>query len=301
MNNAITPPLVSIITVNYNTTNVTLELLYSLSNISYTNIEIIVVDNASTQNCDSIPQQFKNITFIRNPTNQGFAGGNNRGIEIAKGEICLLINNDTEVEPNFLEPIVNLFQKNTNIGIVSAKLLYYNAKNVIQYAGGTPINPFTARGKFIGTGETDTNKYCVEKKTYLAHGAAMAIHKKVFNKIGLLPEMYFLYYEELDFCEHAQKAGFEIWFQPKSVVYHKESMSVGKLSNLKVYYQTRNRLLFIRRNIFGFKGFISRIFYIFVSIPIAIIRYLLANQKQYVIMVLKGLVWNFNYKNQHNL
>lgn len=289
-------PLVSIITVNYNTDKVTVELLLSLQKITYLNIEIIVVDNASIIDTTYIGKQFPYIKYIQNSQNEGFAGGNNRAIEHAKGDIILLLNNDTEVDSGFIEPIVALFKTDDRIGIISPKIRYFHSPQIIQYAGGAAINSFTARGKFIGTGETDQGQYNKPTQTHLAHGAAMAIHKKVIDKIGMLPEMYFLYYEELDFSEHAQRAGFTIWYQPKSLVFHKESMSVGKLSIIKVYYQTRNRLLFIRRNTFGITGLISKLFFIMVSTPTAIIKYLIKNRRDFAIQVLKGLAWNFKYK-----
>ncbi len=288
-------PLVSIITVNYNTVEVTLQLLKSLQAITYQNIEVIVVDNASLQDASCIAQQFPKVTFIQNNVNEGFAGGNNRGIEKAKGDIIFLLNNDTEVESSFIEPVVKLFSEDDSIGIISSKLIYFNSDKMIQYAGGTSLNPFTARGKFIGSGEKDEGQYNEPVQTHLAHGAAMAIHKKVFDKIGLLPEMYFLYYEELDFSEHAQRAGFTIWYQPQSVVLHKESISVGKMSSLKVYYQNRNRLLFIRRNIFGVKGFISRLFFITVSAPAGIIKYSLQGKWNFAQKIWQGLLWNIKY------
>lgn len=288
-------PLVSIITVNYNTADVTLQLLESLQAITYPNVEVIVVDNASAQDASCIPAAYPNIIFVQNQKNEGFAGGNNRGIKKAKGEIIFLLNNDTEVDSSFIEPVVKLFGEDNNIGIVSSKLIYYHSDKTIQYAGGKSLNPFTARGKFIGCGEKDNGQYNQPAQTHLAHGAAMAIHRKVFDKIGLLPEMYFLYYEELDFSEHAQRAGFTIWCQPQSVVLHKESMSVGKMSSLKVYYQNRNRLLFIRRNIFGMKGFISRLFFVTVSVPAGIIKYSLKGKWNFAGKIWQGLVWNFKY------
>jgi len=291
-------PLVSIITVNYNTDKVTVELLESLKHVTYKNIEIIVIDNASAVDASYITRQFPYISFIQNPVNEGFAGGNNRGIEQARGEIIFLLNNDTEVEPTFIEPVVDLFNADEQIGIVSPKIRYFHSKSIIQYAGGSAINSFTARGAFIGTGETDTGQYDLPKQTWLAHGAAMAIHRKVFDKIGLLPEMYFLYYEELDFSEHAQRAGFKIWYQPQSLVLHKESMSVGKISAIKVYYQNRNRLLFIRRNIFGIKGYISRFFFTFISFPLLLAKYSVKGNRAFAGEVWKGLIWNLNYKNK---
>ena len=296
MNTDIRHPLVSIISVNYNTDAVTVEMLKSLQQITYPNIEIIIIDNASAIDAGYIAKEFPQITFIQNSKNEGFAGGNNRGIEIAKGDIILLLNNDTEVEPGFIEPIVDLFKSDDNIGIISPKILYYQTKNIIQYAGGTAINSFTARGKFIGTGEVDYGQYNQAHQTHLAHGTAMAISKKVFDKIGLLPEDYFLYYEELDFSEHAQRAGFKIWYQPASVVYHKESMSVGKANPLKVYYQNRNRLLFIRRNTFGIKGMISKLFFITISTPVSLLKYSLQGKWNFAGNIWKGLTWNANHK-----
>ena len=287
-----TYPLVSIITVNYNTTNVTLQLLQSLQAITYPNVEIIVIDNASVEDVSFFQKKHPEIVFIQNEKNEGFAGGNNRGIKQAKGEIIFLLNNDTEVQKSFIEPVVQLFADNTAIGIVGSKLIYFHSDNTIQYAGGPAINPFTARGRFIGSGEHDNGQYNQATPTHLAHGAAMAIHKKVFDAIGLLPEVYFLYYEELDFCEHAQRAGFSIWYQPQSVVFHKESLSVGKKSPLKVYYQNRNRLLFIRRNIFGIKGIVSRLFFITIAAPLGMAKYSLQGKWQFAGKIWQGLLWN---------
>ncbi|TFF34725.1 glycosyltransferase family 2 protein [Mucilaginibacter psychrotolerans] len=296
MNKTFYFPLVSIITVNYNTDKVTAELLRSLSKITYRNIEIIVVDNASAVDASYLATEFPDIKFIQNKVNQGFAGGNNRGIEVAKGEIIFLLNNDTEVAAGFIEPVVDLFFTSDKIGIISPKIRYFHSPDIIQYAGGDAINPFTARGKFIGSGEKDNGQFNMPIETHLAHGAAMAIHRRVLDKIGLLPEMYFLYYEELDFTEHAQRAGFKVWYQPRSLVLHKESMSVGKMSAIKVYYQNRNRLLFIRRNVFGVKGLISKIFFTLISEPVAILKFLAKGNLAMAGQICKGLAWNMNYK-----
>ncbi|PWK79350.1 hypothetical protein LX99_01807 [Mucilaginibacter oryzae] len=285
-------PLVSIITVNYNTDEVTAALLKSLRGVTYPSLEIIVVDNASDSDCAYLKNSFPEILLIKNGCNEGFAGGNNRGIEQAKGDIIFLLNNDTEVDPGFIEPVVKLFMADQSIGIVSPKIHYYHSLGIIQYAGGEPINPFTARGKFIGTGETDNGQYQVPVKTQLGHGAAMAIRRTVFDKVGLLPEKYFLYYEELDFCVQAKNAGFSIWYQPHSLVLHKESMSVGKMSRIKVYYQNRNRLLFIRRNIRGLQGWISRLFFVLISAPLAMLRYIFSYTPRYATEIWKGLIWN---------
>ena len=125
-------PLVSIITVNYNQAKVTLEWLHSIRKISYPNYEIIIVDNASADNSlDKDLTRQEDVLFIRSATNKGFAGGNNLGIERAKGELILLLNNDTEVEPNFLQPLVNCICSNSKVGIVSPKIKYFYQQDTI--------------------------------------------------------------------------------------------------------------------------------------------------------------------------
>jgi GT2 family glycosyltransferase len=260
--------LVSIITVNYNQAKVTIEWLHSVQKISYPNYEIIIVDNASADHAlENYLLAEESVIFIKSPINRGFAGGNNLGIAKAKGELLLLLNNDTEVAPDFLEPLVECIQSNEKIGMVCPKINYYHQQHKIQYAGGSKINPFTGRGKFIGSGETDNISYTSTKATSLIHGAAMLVSRKLINDIGLMEEAFFLYYEELDWCERAKRAGYVLYIVGKSVVYHKESMSVGKNSPLRMYYTTRNRLLFMQRNFKGLPFIISILFFSLISLP----------------------------------
>jgi GT2 family glycosyltransferase len=261
-------PLVSIITVNYNQAKVTMEWLCSVQNISYPNYEIIIVDNASADNTlETLLEGQQSVLLIKSSFNRGFAGGNNLGIAKAKGELLLLLNNDTEVEPGFLEPLVDCIQSNDQIGMISPKIKYFYAKHTIQYAGGSKINPLTGRGKFIGSGEPDSDQYQTNKVTALIHGSAMLVTRTLINHIGLMEESFFLYYEELDWCERAKKAGYILFVVGKSVVYHKESVSVGKGSALRMFYVTRNRLLFMQRNFTGLVFIIYLLFFAFVSLP----------------------------------
>jgi GT2 family glycosyltransferase len=135
---------------------VTLEWLRSVCKISYPNYEIIIVDNASTDNSleENLRKEEK-VVFIKSTINRGFAGGNNLGIQRAKGEFLLLLNNDTEVEADFLEPLVRCMQSNPQIGMASPKIHFFHQKSILQYAGGTKINPLTGRGNFTGNGKLD--------------------------------------------------------------------------------------------------------------------------------------------------
>jgi hypothetical protein len=133
-------PLVSIITVNYNGAIYTEAFLLSLREITYKNIEIFVVDNASPQPITYLKPKFPEAIFIESIENLGFAGGNNLAMQVAQGKYFFLLNNDTELEPGFLEPIVALMESNNNIGIASSKLVYFSQPDTLQFAGSLGIN-----------------------------------------------------------------------------------------------------------------------------------------------------------------
>jgi GT2 family glycosyltransferase len=286
-------PLVSIITINYNNAAVTCELLKSLEKATYPDFEVIVVDNGSKENPDIIKEKFKWVTLLKTGKNLGFAGGNNAGFQVAVGKYFLMLNNDTEVAPDFLEPLVQKLENDPQVGVVSSKLIYFNSDNIIQYAGSSPVNKFTGRSSFIGQKEKDSIHYTCDCETNFGHGAAMMIPRKVVEEIGLMADLYFLYYEELDFCERIKKAGYKVWFVGQSVVYHKESMSVGKSSPLKTYYMTRNRLLFMRRNGKGLSLAFSMFFFTFISMPKNIISFALQRRYDLLKAFLKGYMWNW--------
>lgn len=290
---------VSIISINYNNAAVTCEMLASLERVIYQDFEVIIVDNGSEENPDVIEQNFPWIKLIKTGKNLGFAGGNNAGFHAATGDYFLLLNNDTEVESGFLEPLVEKMETDPRVGIVSSKLLYYYSDRIVQYAGSTSINPFTGRSRFIGQQEQDQEQFCHSCPTHFGHGAAMMVSRDVIKKVGLMADLFFLYYEELDFCERIRRAGYTIWFIGSSVVYHKESMSVGKQSPLKVYYMSRNRLLFVRRNIRGIKLAINLLFFSIVSLPKNLLTYLIKNRPDLAKSFLAGYFWNWTHFNIH--
>ncbi|ALI99882.1 glycosyltransferase family 2 protein [Rufibacter tibetensis] len=293
-------PLVSIISVNYNQATVTCEMVASLKKVSYPNIEIIVVDNASPSDDPTlITDLYPEVKLIRSEVNLGFAGGNNLGIAQAAGEYLLFLNNDTEVEPDFLEPLVNLFQKDSKAGIASPKIIYYGTKGLIQYAGSKGINSWTGRSVTIGQLETDKGQYNTSAPTILADGAAMMVPMKVVKKVGLMPELYFLYYEELDWCEMIKRAGYSCHYVGESTIYHKESVSVGKASVLKTYYMNRNRLLFIRRNITGGALWTSILIFLLAAIPKKVLEFGLRLEGKHLKALARGLWWNLTHYKIH--
>jgi hypothetical protein len=229
------------------------------------------------------------------PDNLGFAGGNNLGIVASKGKYLLFLNNDTEVDPGFLEPLVDMFEANPHAGAASSKILYHNSDETIQYAGSGSIDHFTGRSKRIGWMERDNGQYDDLRETNLAHGAAMMVPRKIVDKVGMMPEFFFLYYEEVDWCESIKKAGFKIFYVPSSKVYHKESMSIGKESVLKTYYLTRNRLLYMRRNTSGLKKITWILFFLVFSIPKNALTFTLQRDMDRAKAFFKGLLWNLTH------
>lgn len=289
-------PLVSIITLNWNTPKVTCELLSSIKDHNtYENIEVIVVDNASDEDPS---QQFisalPTAKIIRNTKNLGFSGGNNVGIKAASGDYLFIVNNDTEFTAGLIESLLSVFEKNPDVGIACPKLRYYFNKGIIEYAGYKPVNIFTGRNQMIGSGEKDNGQYNKLNKTYYAHGGAMMVSKKAVDKVGLMPEQFFLYYEELDWSVRFRKNGYSIYFQPEALIYHKESMTTGKASPLKTFYLTRNRILFMRRNISfpGLSIFIA--YFTLFTIPKNSLVFLFRRQTDHLKSFWKGIWWHFN-------
>jgi GT2 family glycosyltransferase len=294
-------PLVSIITVDYNGLNMTLELLKSIDQQSYRNIEVFVVDNASKQNSwEAIKTQFPNVHFIRSEKNLGFAGGNNLALQKAKGDFIFFINNDAEVTEGCIDLLLYQFKINEKLGIISPKLLYYNEskhqnEDLIQYAGTTAVHPLTGRNKTLGEKEPDLGQFSTAQKTAYAHGAAMMVSRAVIEKVGPMFEGFFLYYEELDWCARAEKAGFEIYIEPKAQVYHKESATVGALSPMKTYYINRNRVYFMRRNFSFFNILLFALFFHTVTLPKNLIAYLLKGETKHARAFLKAYIWNVKH------
>ena len=219
-------------------------------------IEVIVVDNASNQDEASILEQhYPQITVIRSSKNLGFAGGNNLGIQASHGKYLFFINNDTVFRgvghslTSYLLPLTSLLDSSERIGMVCPKIRFAWGNNPIQYAGYTPLSKITLRNSAIGCGEADNGQYDTPHPTPYAHGAAMMVKREVVDKVGLMPECYFLYYEELDWSMMIRRAAYDIWYEPACTIYHKESQATGQNSPLKSYYMTRNRLLFAKRNI----------------------------------------------------
>jgi GT2 family glycosyltransferase len=294
---------VSIITVNFNQPQVTEELLKSIP-ATYSNIEIIIVDNGSNLDLPTAWQaNYPKVKFIRSELNLGFAGGNNLGIKNATGDYLFFVNNDTEFTPDLVNKLVEVLDANPSVGMISPKIKYYSNKNLIQYAGYTAMNYYTARNSCIGLRESDNGQYDhITAPTAYCHGAAMMVRKEAIEKAGPMNENFFLYYEEVDWCEHIKRAGYQVWVCTEAVIYHKESVSVGKKSRLKEYFMNRNRMLFIRRNAPVFNKIVFYPYFILMVVPRNVLYYLKNKNYDFISVLLKAVWWNLTHsKNSSNL
>jgi len=284
---------VSIITVNFNQPKVTEELLQSIQ-VTGISIEIIIIDNGSRADIQTTWQsKYPLVKFIRSEKNLGFAGGNNLGIKAATGDYLFFVNNDTEFTAGLVEKLVEVMDANPAIGMISPKIKYYSDKEIIQYAGYTQMNYYTCRNCCIGLREKDTAQYDhITAPTAYCHGAAMMVRKEAIEKAGLMNENFFLYYEEVDWAEHIKRAGYQAWVCTDALIYHKESVSVGKKSKLKEYFMNRNRILFIRRNAPFFNKIIFFIYFNLLVAPRNVIGYVKTKNYNFIPMLFKAIWWN---------
>ena len=277
----------SIITINYNGLKDTCALIETIP--FNDQMEVIVVDNASKNDeVSEIQNRFPYVSIIKSDKNLGFAGGNNLGIKAAKGKYIFLVNNDTIFKEFKIQALINRLESSDDIGIVCPKIRFTWGSNQIQYAGYTPLSKITVRNQAIGFGEEDKGQYETAHPTPYAHGAAMLIKREALEKVGLMPECYFLYYEELDWSMMFTRAGYKIWYEPACTIYHKESQTTGQNSPLRTYYITRNRLLLVKRNYDVFYKYLAYIYLILLVTPRDIFKTGLKGQYGLLKATLKG-------------
>ena len=173
--------------------------------------------------------------------------------------------------------------------MVCPKIRFAWGDNPIQFTGYTPLSRITMRNRSIGFGETDHGQYDTAHITPYAHGAAMLVKREVIDKAGMMPECYFLYYEELDWSMMIRRAGYDIWYDPACTIFHKESQSTGQNSPLRTYYITRNRLLFVQRNNNDYTRYLSYCYLIGVVALKDILKYIIQRNFGLAKATVKGI------------
>lgn len=244
-------PKVHFVVLNYNAFIDTIDCIQSIKKINYPSYEIIVVDNASKDNSfEEISKAFSDIALLRSENNYGYANGNNMGISYAlsKGaEYICIINNDVVVENDFLEPLMERVLGDNKIGLIGPCICDFYQRDRIQ-AFGSSLNMVTGLTRAKFKNDLWKEHEGEEKEVGYLGGACFIIKAEVFNKIGLIPENYFLFFEETEFCLKAVRAKFKMVCLAKSKVYHKGSFTISKFSGLSYFFLNRNRVIFMRRN-----------------------------------------------------
>ena len=243
--------MVYIIIVDYNGYMDTIECLKSIALLTTDNYKVIVVDNGSV---DGSVEKIKslgmpNLIVIESEVNLGFSGGNNLGIKYAVSEgaeYILLLNNDTLVEPNFLEVLVSTEKEYQNKVVLTSKIKYVSDPKRIWCAGGR-FNVYTGRTENIGIGEIDSGQYDKRTDVNLISGCCMFIPATIIEEVGLLEEKYFMYCEDLDYCCRLIEHNIRMIYEPNAVIYHKVGGSASKITDLTTYYSTRNMHYIIRK------------------------------------------------------
>lgn len=288
-------PLIYIVILNWNGYKDTSELLESLFKITYRNFKVVVIDNNSTNNEAELLEKVygNNAHIIHCNENLGFAGGNNVGIKYSleeKADYILLLNNDTTVATNFLEPLVNKFNSSDQVGITAPQINYFKEPDKIWSAGGK-ISRIRSSG-FTKSNIKEAKFNKEHKSVTFVSGCCMLIKRVVILNVGLFDENYFLYTEDTDLCFRTIKAGYKIYVVSKSKIFHKVNSSTEKnLSLLPLYYTTRNRLYLAKKNFAS--TFFLTFLYITLSMFLKSIFWILAGKKVNLIAV-KNAIKDFS-------
>ncbi len=250
-------PLVSVVILNYNGKKWIDPCCPSLLQTTYTPVEWIYVDNASVDgSAEHLSAHFPAFHIIRNAANSGYAGGNNVGIRAARGKYIVLLNNDVKVEPEWLSRLVQYAESDASVGALQPKVRSMLRPGYFDYAGasGGWIDRWGysfLRGRIFDTIEEDKGQYDDDAEIFWASGSAIFLRRSALDEAGLLDETMFMHFEEIDLCWRLHWSGFRICVVPSAVVHHYVGASLPAESFLKMYWNHRNSLITLVKNIPG--------------------------------------------------
>jgi GT2 family glycosyltransferase len=270
------PPKVAVIVVNWNGLDDTLDCLTSLRTITYPRYETIVVDNGSTGDDAAVIQQRQgdSIRLIASPRNLGFAGGCNLAIKEALAGDCeylLLLNNDVTVDRRFLDELVNAAEGLPDAAALCPKIYFQDPPNLICSTGGR-VHAWRGTAEQVGRGQEDRGQFDALAQREYADGACMLIRREALEKVGLLDEEYFAYWEETDWCAGASEAGYRCYYVPTSRVWHKTARSQAPDAEYHYLFR-RNALLFLRKRKSRLHLLSAVLLYLFVFAPFYLLRH----------------------------
>ena len=247
-------PSVAIVILNYNGRNFLEKFLPSVLASSYSNKEIIVADNCSSDDSVEVLKQFANVKILLLDKNYGFAEGYNQALQNITADYYVLLNSDVDITPQWIEPIIELMENNKKIAACQPKILSYKDKSFFEYAGaaGGWIDslgyPFS-RGRVFDEHEKDIGQYNDNAEIFWATGAAMFVRASAFHEVNGFDGFFFAHMEEIDLCWRLKLAGYAIICCPASVVYHVGGGTLPKGNERKVYLNFRNNIIMLLKNL----------------------------------------------------
>ena len=288
-------PFVSVLSVNYVLKDQVLLLLRSLNRSNYLNKEVVVVHDSGMDDELKMRSAYPEVHFCRTGKDLPQIEAVNLGLSHCNGDLVLIVSNLLEVEPDFLEPLVEAFGKYPKVGAVSPRIHFYEDPGVLIYAGADDVPALSMRNPIIGHNQKDIGQYMHTRLTSSVHRAAMMISRQVLDEVGLMYEDYIDYYEESDWCHRAREKGFQVVYVGNSLVHLKSSMSKKDNRSRNVYLLTRNRLLFARRNFSWDQRVTSMLFFAFVSIPKNVFSFGIRGEWILMKAFLRGVWWNLTH------
>jgi len=246
---------VSVIIVSWNALHHLRTFLPSVVASATRDVEIVLADNASTDgSAEWVRATYPDVNIATFDQNYGYCGGNNRGAEVATGDILIFLNNDVRVDPNWISPILKRFRSDASIAVVQPKLRSHERPHEFEYAGaaGGFLDahgfPF-CRGRLFDTVETDHGQYDQASPIFWASGAALCIRADVFREVGGFDEDFVFHMEEIDLCWRVQQLRLSVWYEPDSVVYHLGGGSLPPSNPKKLFYNYRNNNAMLVKNL----------------------------------------------------
>ncbi len=286
-------PKISIVILNWNGRQHLKKCLLSIKEISYAPLEVIVVDNSSSDNsAEMVKKEFPEVVLVLNQKNLGYSGGNNIGIKKSTGEYVFILNNDTQVSKDFLDPLVSVMEQDATLGCVQPKLLYGSNHNLLNAVGSY----FTSTGFLYHYGyrkRENLRQYNVPLTIYSAKGAAMLLRKSALKKIGLFDEDFFIFFEETDLCHRLWLAGYKVVYVPNSIIYHYEAVDTSKQMGdyTRNFLSFRNRICSFIKNLQGMN--IIKIFTVLFAIYLFLLIFYIISFKWYLVKaIVMGVIWN---------
>lgn len=280
-------PLVSIIIVNWNGGDIFQKCIESLGEVTYPNWELIVVDNGSTEKLLKLP---KNTKIIKNSKNSGFAPANNQGVKSANGKYVLLLNNDTLVEKNFLNIMVDKMESEDDLGVIQPKIKIMDNPKLLDNCGSFLTNIGFLH--HIGFMKKDSKEYNIEKEVFSVKGACMLIRKKLIDKVGLFDDEFVSYFEETDFCWKSWLLNYRVIYLPNTYILHKVGFTIKRLdvANINFHYY-KNRITSLIKNLSISKLMFILPIHLVISLGISF-TFLIRGQFTSSLLILKAILWN---------